>query len=283
MCEPDPGIKRLSCLYSKEKRDATHVGTTPGQLSAVPIGAVISSPPFASSTQVNNSPQDMTAGKAQWKDGSNSAARVKQDYADYTARGNLATMAISSPPYADGCAHTGGADPHPQHIQGGEIRHVAYGASSGQLATMTVSSPPYEHSVHGGNGIDPEKLTGNAAGMHSQAFAEGYGTSLGQLGTTQGDTFWDAARQVVSQTYQLMAPGGHAIWVTKAYCRNGKPSLIYPASYASCESAGLSPATTPQSAPHRKPWHADRTLWRGYTPYHPAKILFSQTSRAQKT
>src|SRR5262245_48631573 len=27
--------------------------------------------------------------------------------------------ALSSPPYANGCAHTGGSDPQPQHIQGG--------------------------------------------------------------------------------------------------------------------------------------------------------------------
>lgn len=45
-----------------------------------------------------------------------------------------------------------------------------------------VSSPPYAESVHDGNGIDPDKLTGNPAGQHSQAFAGGYGTASGQLG-----------------------------------------------------------------------------------------------------
>jgi hypothetical protein len=54
--------------------------------------------------------------------------------------GNMPTgqveAVLSSPPYADGCAHTGGADPQPQHIQGGEVRHVAYGYTNGQLGNM---------------------------------------------------------------------------------------------------------------------------------------------------
>ena len=58
---------------------------------------------------------------------------------------------MSSPPYANGCAHTGGADPQPQHIQGGPLPYVAYGQDAAQLGAMApgsladaiVSSPPY--------------------------------------------------------------------------------------------------------------------------------------------
>jgi len=63
-----------------------------------------------------------------------------------------------------------------------------YGTTPGQLGAMkagpqgVVSSPPYVRSVHDGNGIDPSKLTGNPAGRHSQAKAEGYGREVGQLG-----------------------------------------------------------------------------------------------------
>ena len=62
-------------------------------------------------------------------------------------------------------------------------------SAPGQLGAMAtgpieaiLSSPPYEHSVHNGNGIDSTKLTGNTAGRHSQAHAEGYGQAPGNLG-----------------------------------------------------------------------------------------------------
>ncbi len=41
--------------------------------------------------------------------------------------------------------------------------------------TAVVTSPPYVTAVHKGNGIDADKLTGNKAGRHSQAYAQGYG------------------------------------------------------------------------------------------------------------
>lgn len=62
-----------------------------------------------------------------------------------------------------------------------------YGKTTGQLADMPegraiISSPPYNSgTVHGGNGIDQDKLTGNPTGRNSQAKAEGYGDSDGQL------------------------------------------------------------------------------------------------------
>ena len=64
--------------------------------------------------------------------------------------GSVADAIVSSPPYADGCAHTGGADPQPQHIQGGPLPHVAYGQEDAQLGNLppgdvqaVISSPPY--------------------------------------------------------------------------------------------------------------------------------------------
>lgn len=64
---------------------ARHYGTTEGQMGAMVVG----SPPFEGSTQVNNNPDDMTAGRGRWEDGKNSAARVKQDYADYESDASL--------------------------------------------------------------------------------------------------------------------------------------------------------------------------------------------------
>ena len=42
---------------------------------------------------------------------------------------------VSSPPYADGCAHTGGDDTHPEYIEGGTLYGVGIDGA--------VSSPPY--------------------------------------------------------------------------------------------------------------------------------------------
>ncbi len=67
-------------------------GQTPGNLGNLKEGsidAVVSSPPFEGVTQVSNNPEDMTAGKAKWARGADSAARVKQDYASMTAPGQL--------------------------------------------------------------------------------------------------------------------------------------------------------------------------------------------------
>lgn len=45
-------------------------------------------------------------------------------------------LVASSPPYADGCSHTGGSDAHPEHVEGGEVHHVAYGIQTGQMGEM---------------------------------------------------------------------------------------------------------------------------------------------------
>ena len=37
-----------------------------------------------------------------------------------------------------------------------------------------------------------------------------------------GETFWSAARAIVEQLFAVLAPGGHAAWVTKAFVRDGE-------------------------------------------------------------
>lgn len=78
--------------------------------------------------------------------------------------------------------------PIPRIIQGDSRRlsEIVGGADG------CVMSPPYAESVHSGNGIDPSCLTGNVAGKHSQAFAQGYGHSPGQIGVMKAGSV-DAA------------------------------------------------------------------------------------------
>jgi len=150
--------------------------------------------------------------------------------------------AVSSPPFVDAI---GSDDPQKR---GGLYRDPKrandvnltgeYGSSLGQLGRMgagnfeaCVSSPPYEGSL--GNNHNPEGDIGRALSsghtLESMRNPGGqlrykfeYGIGIGQLGEERGDTFWAAARQVVEQTYQALAPGAHAIWVVKDFVRNGE-------------------------------------------------------------
>lgn len=100
-----------------------------------------------------------------------------------------------------------------------------YGSSDGNLGSMkggfnaVVGSPPYENRTVHDHGVDPNKL--RAPGRNSQALVmTGYGASPGQLSNNAGETFWEAAHQVVEQCYSLLTPGAPAIWVCKDFVRN---------------------------------------------------------------
>ena len=100
----------------------------------------------------------------------------------------------------------------------------------GDIACV-ISSPPYEGCPiqGGGDCLTKEtreivKKTGNwpKRGLSAGNQRPGYGTSEGQLGHTQGPTFWQAAREIVEQCHQILRPGGHAIWVVKDFVRKGQ-------------------------------------------------------------
>lgn len=104
--------------------------------------------------------------------------------------------AVSSPPYADGSAHTGGDDPHPEKMQGGKYHGVGL--------VGAVSSPPYAGSVNQSEAAnDPEarlKRKAKAGVDNSKAVTRGgpnsvlnqpqvYGTTPGQLGAMKAGGF----------------------------------------------------------------------------------------------
>jgi len=162
---------------------------------------------------------------------------------------------VSSPPYAEGCQHTGGADKHPEHIEGGK-RGVAIGYDA-----AVVSSPPWEN-VEGSNAARKHKEPEAIAQKRAEGYASGrlrghaaskeailrslyrendytYGNSPGQLGTEEGETFWSAARTIVEQVYAALVPGGHAAWVTKAFVRD-KKRVDFPGQWRQlCEAVGF--------------------------------------------
>lgn len=117
-------------------------------------GGVISSPPYAQSNpNCNSKGVDV---EKQWKtyrgqgggmslDGFRQLQeKHSQGYGSGSA--NLANLpqgdwqaVVSSPPYADGCRHTGGDDPNPEHVQGGKLYGVGIAGA--------ISSPPYAESL----------------------------------------------------------------------------------------------------------------------------------------
>jgi hypothetical protein len=102
-----------------------------------------------------------------------------------------------------------------------------------------LSSPPYEGSIHDGNGIDRAKLTGNVPGRNSQAGAEGYGSVVGNIGNSTGETFWSAAREIVAACHAILKPGGHALWVTKDFVRDGRVEPFTEHWIELCRACGL--------------------------------------------
>jgi len=115
---------------------------------------------------------------------------------------------------------------HSNDAQGG------YGTTDGQLAAMPegelkvdacVASPPWE----GTNLTTDEEFMAQVerdqrGGSRLQPGLGENGDSEGQLGNSAGDTFWSAARTIIQQVYQVLKPGGMAIWVLKDFVRSKK-------------------------------------------------------------
>ena len=153
---------------------------------------------------------------------------------------------IGSPPYATQTVHDRcGVDPNklagnPPGPHSQVFTMAGYGQTDGQLAALPegeppagiVSSPPFE-SVQGTGSGDLEARRGRTDTTGK------YGQSIGQIGNTQGDTFWSAAKTIMEQCYQVLAPGGVAIWVLKAFVRN-KAIVDFPGQWETlCNSCGF--------------------------------------------
>ena len=123
---------------------------------------------------------------------------------------------------------------------------MSRGSTNGNLESMpegrfdaVVSAPPYESSgVSAGN-------VGNK--LHKEWWGRGrsltdsreYGATEGQIGKKFGDTFWQAAAEIVAQCYAILKPGGHAIWVCKDFVRQGRRVPFSDQWQALCEQAGF--------------------------------------------
>lgn len=145
--------------------------------------------------------------------------------------------------------------------------YQSYGSSPGQLAAMpegafegVVSSPPWGEGAEGKLRAekfkDPvafaEKLAdgkyrdgkavASAAGRMAQLQRDSgstYGGGEDNLGNTSRENFWLAARQILEQVFLCVKPGGHAVWVVKAFVRKGQ-RVDFPGQWAQlCEAVGF--------------------------------------------
>lgn len=103
-----------------------------------------------------------------------------------------------------------------------------------------ISSPPYEEGLGHDTGYPRLDATEDKRrSIEGCARRNGYGQTPGNLGNSQGDTFWSAAKIICEQCYQILKPGGVAIWVVKAFVRKGK-LVDFPGDWRRlCESIGF--------------------------------------------
>ncbi len=164
-----------------------------------------------------------------------------------------AGICVSSPPFATAetrdrnAFHSYDANESKNRMK----RDYILGDSPGQLVAMpmgdvqtVVSSPPYEASLTGSadrqRGIcDTPPPEGAVRKYKRTPCGYEYSPSLNNLGNQSQDTFWAAARQIVSQVYDILPDGGHSVWVVKAFVRKGK-LVDFPGQWlALCESVGF--------------------------------------------
>ena len=161
-----------------------------------PADVIIASPPYNSG--VVSKGGDIDLSKAYRQPGKHGQHTSEwQHYGQHPAQlgnlppGSVADAIVSSPPYANGCTHTGGADPQPQHIQGGPLQYVAYGEDPAQLgglpagsvADAIVSSPPYAAISMNDNTptINTPPRPGDVRQYQRKAPIREYGAQPGQL------------------------------------------------------------------------------------------------------
>ncbi|MCJ7828437.1 MAG: site-specific DNA-methyltransferase [Dehalococcoidia bacterium] len=193
-------------LYSRIS--SNQYGETEGQLSAMKPGsvdAVVSSPPYAQHLDAKNSDG------IDWSKCSDGLGGIR-DFSKEPGQKIRKNMGVR---YSDTPGNLGNLKP-------GEVDAV-------------VSSPPYEEGI--GHGGTPTELDKKKALYITDS--NRYSESNENLGNQRGDTFWQAAKQIVSECHKILKPQGIAIWVVKAFVRKGK-LVDFPADWQRlCEAQGF--------------------------------------------
>jgi tRNA G10 N-methylase Trm11 len=252
-------------------------GASDGQLANMPEGRLSmigpTSPPY-SNAQAH--PSIGSVNKDDWGyDGRDIASRrgLSAEYGD--SPGNIANMpegqapniVIGSPPFHNQLpSHDNFIPPHDSTKLLDVSYGDAYGSAPGQLAALpegqapavVVTSPPYEASIHTGKDDDsarvrkaerfvrgefkysrPDIFTSQENIGTRAMYQSNYGLEEGQIGNDSGDTFWSAALAILRECHSVLKDGGHAVFVTKRYVRDGAIVDFSQQWVAACESVGF--------------------------------------------
>ena len=106
-----------------------------------------------------------------------------------------------------------------------------------------MSSPPWEQSGAADHKGQTDALKGGKFTGGGDGFLDHYEYALSQqpnqLANKSGDTFWSASRQILEQVFLAVRPGGHAVFVVKAFVRKGK-LVDFPGQWRQlCEAVGF--------------------------------------------
>jgi len=210
-------------------------------------GIVVSSPPYADCIKENEHGSGIDWDKVE------SGGHKRTPAREAIAKGYSISGALSSPPYSEARI---GQESGQEHCGHGD----QYGATPGQLGAMkangfdaAISSPPFKgQSADGGwqmlgKYAEEGKLTvKQVKGKSDQAYPSwskerdtSYGKTDGQLANEDDDDFWTAARTIVDQVYQVLIPGGHAVWVCKDFVKNKQIVPFCDQWRQMCEAAGF--------------------------------------------
>jgi len=228
-------------LVGKRAYMPENQGTADGNLAAMPPGevdAVIGSPPYAETLKGDGTQSETAAesrDKRRTEGGSLGQSQRTQGYGSDGNLGNLKAgsvdAVVSSPPFSSPGSQPAGnmpSTPIRSKIRKMGLEKKAgeeYGRTPGNLGNlkpgdvdMICSSPPWENQEPCQD--DNFRLSdGRKAPPQGQG---GYGQTEGNIGNDKGETFWQAARQIVQQCREILKPGGVAIWVVKNFVRNKK-------------------------------------------------------------
>jgi hypothetical protein len=259
------------------QRNSNGYGCNPDNLGNLPAGnldALLTSPPFAGNTGGRGEASRNGIDAALFDRHSGGMKRgtgESPDNLDHLPMRGLAEALVSSPPYAnvDPAKSGKGVDLRKNYetyrASGGgssfeaycrtQAKHSqGYGASEGQLGAMksndergmmndesrgfegVVTSPPFENQLPSHDNFIPPH---DSKFRLKTSYKTGYGSNTGQLGTEQGQTFWSAARLIVSESYHLLKPGSYSAWVCKKFVRDGA-IVDFPGQWQQlCEACGF--------------------------------------------
>ena len=206
------------------------------------VDSIISSPPYAETLKGDGTQNETAAESRAKRVTAGGSLGQSQRTQGYGSKGNLGNLkpgtidaVVSSPPFSDDqpCAsQTRAIKDYHAFTRGNGTKRDKQMQTPGNLGNLKpgeveaiISSPPFEKQLHqtkGGMLAPHQRKEYGRNESAASVQAREYGKSEGQLGNDKGETFWQAARQIVSECHKILKPGGHAIWVVKAFVRKGK-------------------------------------------------------------